>query len=108
MEMKLGVAVDDSDLMLVAFDGGETEIAKLVSVAFDGDQISGISFGKFLLDDSGYPGSHGAEAIAAMDNDIKLTLQGKSDQVSFNYLHLSSFKLLILFAFAGVSLAITP
>ncbi len=85
-------------VMVVAFDRGETVIAKFVPVAFYGDQIGGIGLGEFVLYGSGYPGTHGAEAVAAMDNDIKLPLKGKSDQVSFNGVHsVLFFLLLVLF-----------
>ncbi len=95
VKVELGVAVDDGNCLIASFDSCKTEIAQFVSVAFDGDQVGCIGLGEFVQNGSGDPRTHGAEAVATMDNDIELTFKGKGDQVSFNCVHRSSFNLFV-------------
>lgn len=42
------------------------------------------------------PAANGTETIAAMDNDIKLTIQGQGDYISFYGLHLASSRVVYI------------
>ena len=69
--VELGITIDDSDAVAAPGDSGRAEISELAAVAFGGDQVCSVGFGEFFLDGAGDPCIHCAEAVAAMDDNIK-------------------------------------
>ncbi len=82
VEMILGVTVDYGELPSVTGDGGRTEGAEFLYVSPGSGQIGGVSLGEFLANSPCYSPTHGAETIAAMDNDIKSPCKGKGEEIS--------------------------